>query len=165
MWVSCGSTLESGFPVVAHWRVGVLQQHTVRTRVWFQEICIPPGKVIGNSKGEGVSKAKLDVFITNYGAKLQSRGELVCGGGGGGGGVSNQKTFCECEEVKDIFWKNTIEGKFTCKPLESYRRNVSNMSSFHFLAQSPGFRHLNVICTLLFLVFIITSNLKQMENK
>ena len=97
--MSCGSTLESGFPVVAHWSVGVLQQHAVRTSVWFQEICIPPGKVIGNSKGEGVSKAKLHVFITKYGAKLQSRGELVCvcvcvcvcgGGGGGVGGIKSK---------------------------------------------------------------------------
>ena len=64
--------------------------------VWFQKISIPtPRKVIGNSEGEGVSKAK--IFKGKYEAKLECPEAW---------GVQRKKTFCG--EGMDIFWKNTL---------------------------------------------------------
>jgi len=65
--------------------------------VWFQKIPIPPPqRVIGNSEGEGILKAKY--FKRMYEPKLEFPE---------GWGVQTKQTLCGGS--RDIFWNNIFE--------------------------------------------------------
>ena len=65
--------------------------------MWFQKISIPlPQRVLGNSKGEGVLKAK--IFKGKFEFKLEFPER---------GGVQTEKTLRGGS--MDIFWNNTME--------------------------------------------------------
>jgi len=75
-----------------------MHQKAIPSIVWFQEISMPPPqRVIGNSKGEGVSMPK--ILKGKYKPKLEFPEGCTWG-------IQTRKTLCGGSI--DIFWNNTF---------------------------------------------------------